>query len=182
VKKIRLIHITSPDLTSHYINQRMYSVSLGNKVNKWFSNKKDAVRFLVYINQELNRKLHELNFIYGFVLGEYRKIWCYLQDTHKEEIIENQIKYINHGFKMACERSHLANGNHFAFKNLTLVIEGIYELCNLIIQQLLERKYYSDIHRIEVFQTMLSQAKRCIDKLGENVVFDKPEVIIEENQ
>lgn len=181
MKRIKLIHITFPDLSSHYIKQRMYSVTLGNKVNKWFSNRKDAVRFLVYINSELNRKLNELNYIYGFILSEYRKIWCYLEDSDKEGNIESQIKYINHGFKMACERSQLTNGNHFVFKNLSLIIEGLNEFCKMLIEQLQERNFYVDMHRIEVFQTMLRLAQQSIDTLGKDFVFERPEARIDKN-
>ena len=148
----------------------MYCVSLGNKVTKWFSNRKDAVRYLALVNLELNSKLHELNYIYGYVFAEYRRVWFYIESRHssKDQAIRTQMHYIDNAFKMACDRSHFENGNYFTFNNLYLAIESMQKICDIIKELLAERKFYADVHRLEMFQQMLSIARNSLDEAGEN--------------
>jgi hypothetical protein len=174
MKRIKLIHIAMPDFSSHYIRQKMYSVTLGNSVNKWFSNRKDALRYLATINRDLNLKLAELNYIYGFIFSEYRKNWYYFESTMKgnDNKINSLFQSINKSFELTVERSHYENGNHFTFSHLYKIIADLNQVGSILIEIMTDKKFYADVQRLNVFLSMLRFNKSEIEKLGKNFKID----------
>jgi hypothetical protein len=172
MKKIRIVNITNPDLTSHYIKQKMYSVSLGNGVTKWFSNEKDAKQFLADVNRLLNQVIHELNYIYGNVFLEYRHNWGYFDGTRKqlEKDILRIMQTIDRSFNLAVERAHLTNGNHFAFSHILNIINETEGIILILSELLTERKHYAEVHRLEVYIKMLTVQKIDLNQLGRNTI------------
>jgi hypothetical protein len=168
MKRIKLTHIGTPDLSSHYIKQKMYSVTLGNKVNKWFTNRKEALRYLVAINKELNLKLAELNFIYGYIFTEYRKNWYYFEKSMagNDNEINSLFLSINKAFELAVERSHYTNGNHFTFSHIYKIIGDLNAVADILTKIMTDKKFYADVQRMNVFISMLRYNKSELEKLG----------------
>ena len=170
MRKIKIEHITNPDLSSHYIKQKMYSVSLGNQVTKWFSNEKDAKAFLAEVNRLLNQVIHELNYIYGNVFAEYRHNWGYFEKDrmNAEKQIIRSMQLIDRSFNLAVNRCRLTNGNHFTFSHLLNIINEIEHIIQILITLMSDRKHYAEVHRLNVYQKMLNVQKIDLNQVGKN--------------
>lgn len=141
MKKIELKHITQPDKESHYIKQRMYCLFLGNGHREYFTNYKDAKKYLADTNRFLNIKLHQSNFYYSYIFTEYRNIWFYFEgrspSQRKDHMgIERKITLLfNQDDKVLnriARKTYRSNDNVFAFKYLLLIIDNLYEVLELI--------------------------------------------------
>ena len=179
MRKIRLINITIPDLSSHYIKKKMYSVSLGNKVTKWFSNEKDAMAYLASVNRLLNQVLHELNYIYGNILAEYRYNWGHFDTIRKneEKVILKSIDIIDRAFILVIERCGLTNGNHFTFNNLWNVMTEIDIIITICTNLFTELKHYAQVHKMDVFKKMIANQRKDLQNIGTKV-----EIMSEEDE
>jgi hypothetical protein len=56
------------------------------------------------------------------------------------------------------------------FNHLYSAIESIDKICIIVKELLTERKHYTDVHRMGIFQNMLIIAKNSLDDLGNNYV------------
>lgn len=172
MRKIKINKIGLPVVKSHYIKNNMYSVHLGNGSRTFFSNLKDAKKFIADTNRFLNLKCHELNYLYINIRGEYQKNWFYFDNEfeQQERNILEYFKGIDNAFIMCIERSHHTNGNYFVFKNLFYIIEGLQSALNLIIRMLRGRKHHIDIKRLQILNSQAVNIKQeLIDYAKTNV-------------
>lgn len=171
MRKIRIDKVSIPDLTSHYIKQRMYSVSLGNGSTVWFSNEKQAYAHLADVNRVLNQVLHELNYIYGNAYMTYRTNWGYFYGTRKkdERIIKNTMSVIDRTFNLAVERCRSENGNHFTFTHLFNIINELESILTMLLELLTKRKNYAEVHKMDVYLNMLKYQRNELNQVGKKV-------------
>lgn len=149
MKQIKITQYGMPDNTSLYINDKMYSVYLGNNIIKYFPSYKGAKMFLAKTNRFLNSKLHELNYIYTLMFSEYRRIWFFLE-SEIEIAINIQITNIDKKFNFCCRKANSGNGNVMTIKNMLYLADCINIIFNKIKDILLHKKYYTDLKRVEI--------------------------------
>lgn len=175
MKRIRINFIGEPETGTSYLNQRLYYVFLGNDQKRYFTNLKDARRFIAETNKLLNSKLHELNYMYSFVFAEYRKIWFYFDsdsslplDLRKmEQDTHSLFKDVDYAFNQVVTTSHRQNGNYTAFKNLFNIINRLQSICLNIRKLMIERKYYAEVQRLDMFSNMLTISEKILRAWGD---------------
>lgn len=159
MKKIKLQQITEPLKDSIYIKQRMYFVSLGSGKKEYFSNRKDARKYLALANRFLNHKLHEANYLFVQMFAAYREIWFHLESIEMRTLNKNIIM-LSDCFNTICEQSTYTNGNHLAYHNFDIIAGNIIE-CFKIIQDVNRQKlFYTEVQKNEMF---IEQAARLYE-------------------
>lgn len=184
MKRIRINTIMEPETGTSYLKQRLYSVFLGNDQKRYFTNLKDAKRFVAETNKMLNSKLHELNYMYSFVFAEYRKIWFYFDadsrlplDLKKmEQEIHSLFNNVEFAFNQVINTSHRQNGNYTAFKNLFNIIKALENICLHVRELMIERKYYAEVQRLDMFRNMLTITEKTMRAWGDP---DAPDPVAE---
>lgn len=170
MRAINLFKIELPNKSSHYTKQRMYSVWLGNGAKRYFSNLKEAKAFMAETNRFLNDRLHELNYQYGVIFTEYRKVWFYLSDNYETRNFEKKIigcfAFVDKFFIQAGTRSGTLNGNYFVFNYLFGICEYLITIINEIINVLNQRRYSAEEKRVETFKRQIEFVNSEIGKFG----------------
>lgn len=187
MKRITLKETILPDKSSHYIQDKKYCVFLGNELRRYFTNKKHLRAFLVTTNEFLNYKMHELNYLYGIVFTEYRRAWFYFTADHPvaknnfermERSIREQIKHVEQSFDWLAKRSGFTNGNYLTFKHLYLICDNLVDIVEVLKQVQQLRRYFVEIHRLEIFRTQSQRIKESIENYGKKDTDTIPEEII----
>lgn len=152
MKRIQIKEIKHPDKSSVYINQKQYCIFLGNELRYYFKSEKAALKFLADTNRMLNNKLHELNYIYGLVFIEYRKIWFYCENRFKEfdDKFNSITASINKKFDIIVARSHWNNGNYLTFKHMFDIARLLSEALIFIKKLYNHKNYYKDLQLIDM--------------------------------
>jgi hypothetical protein len=158
MRSIEIKNIGLPNKSSVYIKQRQYAIFLGNDAKRYFTDMKDAKRFLAETNRFLNERLHEINYLYGNIFVEYRKIWFYFDDKQKNEYriaeaFENADKF----FHRAATKSHTINGNVFTFNYVFGVCNELQDAIKWIAEIMRKRNLFADIRRLMTFDRQLKQ-------------------------
>jgi hypothetical protein len=170
MRAINLFKIELPIKSSHYTKQRMYSVWLGNGAKRYFSNLKDAKAFITETNRFLNDRLHELNYQYGVIFTEYRKVWFYLSDNYETRKFEKKIiecfAFIDKFFIQAGTRSGTINGNYFVFNYLFGICEHLVIIIDEIINVLKQRRYSAEEKRVDTFKRQIVFIRSELDGFG----------------
>lgn len=175
MKRIKINNIQEPETGTHYLKQRLYAVFLGNDQKRYFTNLKDARRFIAETNKLLNSKLHELNYMYSFVFGEYRKVWFYfdadsslpLDLIKMEQDTTLLFKDVEFAFNQVVATSHRISGNYTAFKSLFNIINALQAVCMNIRELMVEKKYYAEVQRLDMFRNMLSITEKTLRAWGD---------------
>jgi hypothetical protein len=170
MRAINLFKIELPNKSSHYIKQRMYLIGLGNGAKRYFSNLKEAKAFMTETNRFLNDRLHELNYQYGVIFSEYRKVWFYLSDNYETRKFEAKIiecfSFIDKFFMQAGTRSGTINGNYFVFNYLFGICEHLMTIIDEIINVLKQRHYSAEEKRVDTFKRQIVFIKSELDNFG----------------
>jgi len=168
MKQIRIVNYQTPKHSSVYIKQKQYSVWLGNHTTNYFTNEKDALRFLAETNRFLNDCLHELNYLYGIIFIEYRQIWFY---TKGKENIEQSIKSCFNDadalFYKLTNKGQTINGNAFVFNWIIALTETIGNAIESIIDLYNEKRDFADLRRIKIFLRQIRSMKKDIESWGQ---------------
>lgn len=167
MKKIQVKTSGIADKTSIITKQRSHSVLLGNNVRLTYTTKKDLAYSLAEVNRRLNMIMFELNELWIFSFGEFRRIWFYMEPQsrlpHDRKFLElNQD--INRAFALLPDRSHWVNGNVFSFKYLDQIIGALDEELKAMADVRRTKKQYIEYH---VLQTKISFLERLNRDLKE---------------
>jgi len=175
MRKITLREIIPPDNGALLTGNSLYRVFLGNHVVRYFANRKHAKKYLADTNRFLNTRLHELNFVYIYVLGEYRRAWFYFDSaepgrrqsliTAERKILKN-FELIDKSFEMAVRRSGTRGGNNITFQKLFVICEGLIDALRAIKTVMLERKYYAELQRLEMFAGQVADLRIKLEDYG----------------
>ncbi|MFW5804033.1 MAG: hypothetical protein ACOCWG_02260 [bacterium] len=177
MKKINLNKIHYPEKQSHYVKMKMYAIAIGNGHREYFTNIKDAKKYLAELNRFLNMRLHELNNLYFLSFGEYRRSWFVFGSDDPNMIdhfqkMENNIKAkfdsIDFSFKYCVERSHWQNGNHFTFKHMASICDNLTDILDIIREFFYDRKFYHEIYRLTGYMNQLKLIKIKLENFGKN--------------
>lgn len=170
MRAITLFKIELPNKSSHYTKQKQYSVLLGNGSKRYYSNLKEAKTYMTETNRFLNDRLHELNYQYGIIFSEYRKVWFYLSDNYDTRIFEAKIiecfSFIDKFFLQAGTHSGTINGNHFVFNYLFGICDHLIIIIDEIINVLKQRHYSTEEKRIDTFKRQIVFIKSELENYG----------------
>jgi len=175
MKRIAITEITPADKTSFLTEQRRHSVFLGNDLTRRFGNIKKARQFLAEANRFLNFKLHETNYLYAWIYGEYRRSWFYFTaDMHvlaaelrkqEREILE-KFRQIDKAMEFLVSRTGRPNGNYFAFKQFFLILEYLTDVVESLQEINSRRNYYAESHRLEIFRNHADRIREQLMNYG----------------
>ncbi len=133
MKRLKLTNIGMPTKGSVFTDDLKYRVNLGNGINKKFTSKAEAVKFLNEVSKYLTYKMHECNILYIEVFAYYRKAWFYFDndkvstklDLFKlERQCENAMDIIKNAFTLLYKRQRSENGNYFVFTHFSMAAKG----------------------------------------------------------
>lgn len=187
MKRITLKETILPDKSSVFVQDKKYCVFLGNELRRYFTNKKQLRAFLVETNSFLNYKMHELNYLYGIVFAEYRRAWFYFTADHPvqknnlermERSIRDELKHIEKSFDWLARNSGYNNGNYLTFKHLYLLCDNLASIVEVLKQVQHLRRYFVEIHRLEIFRTQSLRIKESIENYGKTDTETRPEEIV----
>lgn len=177
MKSITLNNIGRPDKTSHYMNRKMYSVFLGNDLKEYFSSLRDAKQFMADLNRFLNTRMHELNYIYIEVFRVYRNAWFFFtsekngnnfQFDKLQKEINNKFIFIDKSFELLVKNHYSANSNYFVFKHFFDIIGSIYYILDQVKTILIQRKYYADVQKIKMLDSMIKNVDSSLKNYGKD--------------
>ena len=187
MKRITLKETMLSDKSSVYIRDKKYCVFLGNELRRYFTNKKHLRAFLVQTNSFLNYKMHELNYLYGIIFAEYRRAWFYFTADHPvpknnfermERSIRDEMNQVVKSFDWLARNSGFTNGNYLTFKHLYLICDNLASIVEVLKQVQHLRRYFAEIHRLEIFRTQSMRIKESIENYGKTDTETLPEEII----
>lgn len=187
MKRITLKETILPDKSSVYVRDKKYCVFLGNELRRFFTNKKHLRTFLVQTNEFLNYKMHELNYLYGIVFAEYRRAWFYFTADHPvaknnfermERSIRDEMNQVVKSFDWLARNSGFTNGNYLTFKHLYLICDNLVSIVEVLKQVQHLRRYFVEIHRLEIFRTQSLRIKESIENYGKTDTNTIPEEIV----
>jgi hypothetical protein len=162
MKRVFVKNFLKPDKTSVYLSNRKYCVALGNGVIIYLSSEKACNKLLAETGRMLTAKTEELNFIYVQIFNIYRTKYFFLKDLNLTGLIEN----INNKFDKCLNMHNSENANYFTFNNLHHVIRDLTECCDLLYTSFEKKLWFSEMHFLEIFQTMLKEIKTSLDNYG----------------
>lgn len=145
MKRIKIIHYTSPDFTSIIVKQQSYHVFLWNSKTFYFQNKKDCLKFLAESNEFLNLKLFELNLILNNCYQQYRNSWFYLSASDCRKI-NNMFTGVDEMLELVHQRSHYINGNSYAGTYLINSIRNLETILKIVMIQNRKNLLYANIN------------------------------------
>jgi hypothetical protein len=171
MKKIKLRMIVPADRSAVLIKNRKHCVYLGNGVSRYFTDKKQAERFLAETNRFLNEKIFEINQLYIDMFGEYRRAWFSFSGQRNEAMIQmNMVAHLNQierTMDLIISRCGFTNGNHFVFKHLTDVLKIMGSLCRQIADLRHAKKQYSESHQVKVIVRRIEVAVKDVEEYGQ---------------
>lgn len=151
MKKIKIKSAGLPDKSSHLKEGKKFTIFLGNGITMYFTTVKDKNYALAEINRRLNAILFELNEMYIFLFGEYRRLWFYMinESMMRETKIHESNSEINRNFALLTERSHWVNGNVFSFKNIEIVMNNLEWQIEALAEIRRDKKQYIEYHLLQ---------------------------------
>lgn len=162
MRHIKLLQIKKANKDSHYTRERLNSICLGNDLICYFSNYKDAKKFMAETNRMLNNTAQELNRTYIEAWTEHRKIYL----TYHKILMKYKYKdypiIIEKQFDLMCSRSQWSNGNHFTFSYFFQIKENLQEWLLLIIKVLSQNK---KSYNVDIFKAIIERLNFIEQKL-----------------
>jgi hypothetical protein len=105
MKRVKIQNISNKDVKATYTKQKAYGVFLDWGVTLSFKNKKDAARFLAYVNERLTEFAFELNDVFSGLLIEYRRIYFNIAKPTEKEMLWRLFGDCERMFSRITERS-----------------------------------------------------------------------------
>ena len=173
MKKITLTSIESPVINTIYTRQKLYHITLGNGLSEYFTSNKQACKYLVHINTELNLILHEVNNFYCECFSLYRHNWFYFatQGVNQkkfmdyESVIKNSLADIEKSFSLIIERCQWANGNVFVFTHFFGILSHLNRVLLILIKLHRAKSNYASVRNIEGLRRRGLYIKKTLKEL-----------------
>ncbi len=162
MKKIQIVHYTTPQKKGNFVKYNKYQVYLGNENFEYFTNIKDCKKYLTEANKFLNYKMFEINSLISDCYVYYRSFWFKFYDMNGrnnyslERDVKSNLDSADLALESAWQKCKLTNGNLFAFdfqfkalNNLLNVIQALKILAR-------QKNLQDDLQKLEVIK------QRCI--------------------
>ncbi len=176
MKKIKLQNISLKDKSSIFTKRKMYSVFLGNDIDVFFTDLKDAKAFLVATNEFLNQKLYELNALYMELFCEYRKAWFYffnIIDSRIQNIgvtgVFREFEIIEKKITLMAARSGYQNGSSIVWHSFKISTESLQIISNSLISMYKSKKHYSEAYQVRVINERIKTLSDQLESWGKNL-------------
>lgn len=162
MQRIKIDKLLKGNKNSVITREKLHSISLGNGLTCYFSNLKNAQKFMADTNRMLNNNAQLLNKLYIETWTAQRTLYL----THHWIFIRNwndpHIPMIEKEFNLMLTRSHWTNGNHFTFKYFYSII-GLMNDWIESTTKLLKENHKT--YEIEVFRVCREQSDYIRNKL-----------------
>lgn len=159
MKKIELKKPESPDKSTVYKKHKLYNVYLV-KHTLYFTNKKDAEKFVAETNKFLNEILHDVNFRLIEVYRMYRLAWFYFADSSHgvnrmdlDKKIDSEIQAAEISLHRLIFNTKGYNSTDNIFFFLKNSIDSLDRICTWLIQIYTKRSEHANVYILENLQT-----------------------------
>ncbi len=123
MKKIQLSKYNLPKETSPYINDKLYSVYLGNQRFIYAPSKRKILKSLARTNIMLNEQLYFLSKLHVQLYAEYREFWFYSESyVHTELELAKKISLITL-FSFAQHKKGVSKETPFVIYYMLLILQ-----------------------------------------------------------
>jgi len=170
MKKIKLTQTKEPDKSSIYTNAHNYALSLGFGIKLSSKNKRAFNSAVYHINEELTDILYQVNDAYIFCFTEYRRSWFYLgyRYYHIVRKSDEHAAELTRLFNLLADRNNWANGNYFAFKYFYLIIDGLVDWMDGLIELRQKKKQYVEVKFLKQKQNEIASIRLQLENVGKN--------------
>lgn len=158
MKKIELKKPESPDKSTVYKKHKLYNVYLV-KHTYYFTNKKDAEKFVAETNKFLNQILHDVNFRLIEVYRMYRLAWFYFADSshgvnrmYLDRKIESELRNTETFLHRLIFNTKGYSATDFIFTFLRNSIDCIDRICSWLITVYAKRSEHANVYILENIQ------------------------------
>ena len=158
--------------TSPILEQRLYTVHLGNRVKVLFTSLRQAKAFQAETDRWINLHLSDCNFLLVDAFAAYRHAWPLMDKAAMErvehrsrELIENAWR----GMDMALATGSGTNGWVMAWKHLEGAVECINRLALLLRDLYLSRNQPVERDRMELLLKRVNAIKTDMAHYGKQV-------------
>lgn len=164
MKRLRVNSGQTPVKSSIFKHQKCFTILLGNGIRLSYTTQKDFHYALAEVNRRLNVFLFELNEIYIFNFGEYRRLWFYLQTeiTPDARYLVEHHNDIHRFFTLSIERTSGENGSVFSFKFLYNICESLVKQLAIMAEIRRRKRQFIEYH---LLQTKIRAVKRISEEL-----------------
>lgn len=171
MKKISINSLTRSTKSSIYTKEKKHSVALGNGKVFHINNIINAKQFLAETNRFLNLKLHEINDLYIDLNTHANSMW-FSMDDRQDRAFLSDIEVFMNSRRLAVERGHFANGNHFIFRHLENCLNSLIRIAIALNKVLKKTGRASETYRIRSIEDRIHRIKYEINKYGNDLLLD----------
>ena len=160
MKAINLKSFTLPDITSHYIERKSYSVFLHWNQSALFTNRKKMLAFISEVNRLLTNDLYELVDLYSELHNEYWQLWFYMDKnvpvySKARDLCEYHLGSVPQLLNLIIERSSGPNGNFLTVNAFVKIIYSLKKTSSLLDEIRIDRRNPVESRKIRLIQRRL---------------------------
>jgi hypothetical protein len=167
MKKIALQDLPPNNKDGEYKRNNLHQVFTGNTHREYFTNKKTAKKYIVTAEKFINNKLQQINYLYGEIFLEYRRIWIQIDNQDFLRILERDFNSINTIFNQTVDYD--IETNYHAFNNFNKILSTLKEIILRIIKFLKRKKHYPDSHRLTLYISIIDVCVLELERFPEPI-------------
>lgn len=136
-----------------YKRNNLHQVYTGNTHREYFTNKKTAKKYIVSAEKFINDKLSQINYLYGQIFLEYRRVWIQIENNDLLRDLDKNFSLINTIFNHTVDYN--IETNYYSFNNFTKVLNILKDIVITLTLFLKKKKNYPDSHRLTLYISII---------------------------
>jgi hypothetical protein len=165
MKKVTVDKYRKADKSSIYIEAKTNCITLGNGVNRSFTNYKECLSFIANINKEINVCIDQINLMFMDVFREYRIFFRSLE-TYQAQNFSQLMHDIDNLVYRAISNSQSINGNHFTFHYLLKVCSMLRLAIEILVDRTRKLNYWHEKRTLEAMFSRVQQIEESLQSIG----------------